>query len=129
MNPGFYVNQTSYQNAPTDIYLVMTMGASGAVPTLGTGGVDYGVTSVVLSSTSTYTVVFGGAPYGLLLFDPSPVMQATYSKTGACFCVPISFVASTGTLVFETVDAAGDATAASSGDIISIRFTFQLAGN
>ena len=129
MNPGFYVNETSYQNAPTDIYLVMTMGASGAVPTLGVGGVDYGVTSCVLSSTSTYTIVFTGQPFGLLSYELNN-SQATYNaSTGACVVNLISFTASTSTIVIETFNAAGTATAPASGDIMYLKFTFQLAGN
>jgi hypothetical protein len=129
MNPGFYVNDSSYQNAETRIHLVMTMGTSGAVPALGAGGVDYGVVSCTLSGTSTYTIVFGGQWFGLLNYIMNN-HQATYNaSTGACFVQLISSTASTQTIVVETVNAAGTATAPASGDIMHLTFIFQIAGN
>ena len=127
MNPGFYVDESYYQAGRTVIDLVYTSGATGAIPSP-LGAVNYGVTSVTRTGTGALTIVFDGQWFGLLNYS-LPVHQASYSKSGACHGEIAGVTASTRTILVQLVDAAGDATDSTTGDIVHMTFEFQRYGN
>jgi hypothetical protein len=125
LNPGFYTDESSYQPGRTFINLIMTMGSSGAVPTdLDDSGVFYGVASVALTSTSTYTVTLIGQPFDLLNVVGT-VQQDSYANTGACNVELVDFDSAAKTITLLTTNAAGTATAPTSGDIMRLTFEIQ----
>lgn len=126
MNPGFYINITSYQNARTFMDVVYTSLGSGVVPAL--GPVNYGLASLTYSATGILTAVFNERAHGLLNWNLN-VHQASYSKTGACFVKVTGVSLSTNTVTMLVVDAAGDAVAPAAGDILHLTFEWQLASN
>lgn len=128
LNAGFYTDESAYQGYRTFVNLIMTMGSSGAVPVLSDSGVYYGVASVALTSTSTYTVTFIGSPKTLLNMVGT-IQQASYSKTGAVRFELTGFDSSAGTVTLLAVDAAGDATAPTTGDIARLTFEIQRSPN
>lgn len=102
--------------------LVFTSGASGAVPTTLT--TSAGITSVTKSGTGIYTIVLDQATYGMPEFTQS-VLQASYTKAGACDIRLTGVSLSTKTITVLTVDGDGDAVDAASGDILRMGFAFQ----
>ena len=127
MNPGFYVDITSYQPGRTPVDLTWTSAASGALPALSDSGVSAGVTSNTHGATGIYTIVFDGQPYNLINFNQS-IQQASYSASGACKAVLTGFVASTKTATVEIVTEAGAAVEPAAGDVIRLTFVFGRYG-
>lgn len=126
MNPLFWgKDRNSSQGGEETVYVKWTSGASGAVPTTLTNYNN--VTSVVHGATGVYviTFAFGGPPYSLLAFGPENIMQASYSKAGACKVVQTAVSLTNSTVTILTVDGDGDAVEPASGDIISLAVTFQ----
>jgi hypothetical protein len=119
-SPGYFPDQSANVGGKKTLCVKWVSGSSGAVAT------TYPfmeVTSVTLSSTSTYTIQFTQAwatngSRGMI----ETITQASYSKTGACHLVKISDDSTAGTLVVMAVDAAGDATAPTTGDILELEF-------
>jgi len=126
MNPLFWgKDRNSSQGGEEKVYVKWTSGASGAVPTTLTNSTN--VTSVVHGATGVYviTFAFGGPPYSLLEFGPENVMQASYTKAGACKVVQTAVSLTNSTLTVLVVDGDGDAVEPASGDIITVNATFQ----
>jgi hypothetical protein len=127
MNPGFYVDLSSYQAGRCFIDLIYTSGASGAVPSP-LGNFAFGITSVTRTGTGLFTIVFDGQASALLNYTLNN-HQATYSASGACFVQVTGVTLSTRTITIQTVTAAGAAVDPASGDILHMTFQFQLYGN
>lgn len=126
MNPGFYIDITSYQAGRTLMDCVYTSLASGVVPAL--GPVNYGLASLTYSGTGVLTAVFNEQAHGLLNWNLN-VHQASYSKTGACFVKVTGVNLGTNTVTMLIVDAAGDAVASAAGDILHFTFEWQRYSN
>jgi hypothetical protein len=120
---GYYPDRTANVGYVKDLFVKWTSGATGAVATL----LPFAeVASVTRTNTGAFTIQFTQAYNGTRNMY-GDIAQATYSKTGACQVVHVSDAneATNGTLKILTVDAAGDATDPTTGDVVHI--TFQVA--
>ncbi len=115
-------NSESYTN---DIALQMTMGSSGAVPTSLTRNGGGLITSVVHGSTGVYVVTLNNAFSGGLIGICQNIMQASYSKSGACdvrVTAEAVATAATHTITLLIVDGDGDAVDPTTNDVVSVVF-------
>lgn len=113
--------------------LQWTSGATGAVPTYPSSFKYANNTifkSVTRTGTGAYTIALMGAMYDVM---PEPIkfgcLQASYANTGVCTAALVedhSNNVTTPEVKILTTNAAGTATDASNGDIISVTFAFKL---
>lgn len=132
------INQDVASFHPGEVFvnLQFTAGSAGAVPAFTVAGWRRaGITSVVKSGTSDYTVTFQDG-YNALLSKAIEVDQATYDKThaGAATVAPADILVSSNpaTVKFTTrsTDGNGTAVALTSGDVLRARFVLaNRAGN
>jgi hypothetical protein len=122
---GYYGKGSTYSVDEVDVYLKMTLGSSGAVPSdLGTSGVSAGVTAVSSAGSGVYNITLAG-PYAEFIDFGQSIIQASYSASGACAAFVTAYSGSAGTIQITTRTAAGAAVQPASGDIIRLKFTFQ----
>jgi hypothetical protein len=116
----------------TPIIVSWTSRASGALPAAAYPGAGWGYTSpiitgVALASTADYTISFKEPFAGLLMGAIVTIVQASDAKTGACTGRVIEDHSTNATpeVKIRIVDAAGDATAPTTGDVVTIQLTCQ----
>lgn len=117
-----YQDDASFHPGEVAINLEFTAGTSGAVPSTLTRRA--GITSVVLTATGIYTVVFQDTWYAALAYSAN-ILQATYDVTHATNIVvkPAEFTTSGIVLRCYTGNGVATAAALTSGDVIKARFT------
>lgn len=120
------VDIASWQAGLNFMPLQWTSGASGAVPTTLTK--SYGVASVVHGATGVYVVTLS-EQWAAYLGMIEEIMQASYSKNGACKVRRTAIDLTAKTITLLVVDGDGDAVEPASGDIISLTFLMQLTPN
>jgi len=124
-SPGQYPQNGCNVGYVKKLYVRWTSGATGAVATL----LSFNeVASVTHTGTGAYTIQFTQA-YNQSRNLTGCIVQASYSKTGACFIqrVADANAAAQGTLKILTVDAAGDATESTTGDVIELCYEVATA--
>ena len=121
-SPGQWVDSGDTQGGVKRVYLKWTSGSSGTVPSTLT--VSNTVISVTHGATGVYTVVLAQSFYQSLNMEQN-IMQASYSKTGACKVIKTAVTPSTGTIVLLVVDGDGDAVDPTTNDVIEVTFILQ----
>jgi len=115
MKPAFFTDYNNQYSGKSEIPFKVVFGSSGAV---GSTPLTRGITSVVHGATGVYVITLDKPAVRLFSWE-MPIVQASYSKTGACKAtVTAEDVAGAGTITILVTTAAGDAVEPTTSDAL-----------
>lgn len=125
-NAGTYSDYSSTVSGRVEVPIQWTSGSSGTVPALTAFAQRYGLVSCTHGATGVFTLVFDERYVGLLAFKEA-IMQASYSKTGACKVrITANNIGASGqSIVLLVVDGDGDAVDPTTNDVLILEFALQ----
>jgi hypothetical protein len=127
MNPGIYRDLTSSTAGRKLMRVSWTSAASGALTNGITEKNELDPTAPVAhGSTGVYTVKLRERPVNAVLLGDE-IMQASYSKSGACKVRVTGKDMAARTVTLLVVDGDGDAVDPASGDVLTLTFDVQIS--